>query len=167
MALGLLTSWEVDQFIEEVSIRPTLWLGKERLWVRRRFGEHQLAVKFISEQTLFRAYTKTLSTQTQQEAERYTEWLVTKFTSYGDRKRVEGVILSHLERWEGDRTKIEELAIEIMRPLLTESPTEHMEEEHQVEVQETVFSPLPVPQIVRLPQPVKRSRYLQNLLKGK
>lgn len=164
MALRILTSWEVDEFIGEVSIRPTMWLGKAKLWVRRRAGEHQFAVKFVEEEpSRFRVYVKTLSTQTQEEAERYVEWLVNKLTSYGDRKRIERILLRSLRS--GESLNIEELAIEITKPSEEEPVME--EEEHTVEVEvPQVFTPLPVPRVLSVPPP-KRSRYLQNLLKGK
>lgn len=164
MALSTLTSWEVDEFVGEVSIRPTMWLGKARLWVRRRFGEHQFAVKFVLEGTLYRVYVKTLSTQTQEEAERYVEWLVNKFTSYSDRKRVERLLTYHLNNGKVD---VVELAIEIMSPTL-EEPIVIEEEEHQQPEADPpeVFTPLLVPKVVYVAHP-KRSRYLQNLLKGK
>lgn len=161
-----LTAWEVEEFVEEVSIRPVLWFGKGHLWVRRREGEHQFAVKFVKQsdhKDLYTVYVRVLNVQPQEEVDRYVDWLLTRLTSLGERLRIQRYLEHRLIGWdEGGSTDFEEMAIEICRPHGVQ-PAEAVEEPSVcVEAQEPSR---PTTQEVRAPT-VRRSRYLQNLLKG-
>lgn len=162
-----LTSWEVEEFVEEVSIRPVLWFGKGHLWVRRREGEHQFAVKFVHREDhkdLYTAYVRVLNEQPQEEVDRYVDWLLTRLTSLGERLRIQSYLGRRLFGWdEGGSADFEEMAIEICRPHGVQ-PAEVEEPSVCVEVEAQEPSRESTPPA--LAPTVRRSRYLQNLLKG-
>lgn len=84
-----LTAWEVEELLEQLRLRPALWMGKDLLWVRRTSRGNELALKFIRENTYLTLHTRALNPEIPQEqAERYTLWLLNKFTSYEKRMKI-------------------------------------------------------------------------------
>lgn len=147
----ILTLWEVEEFIAEVKQRPSIWMGKDMLWVRRLAGENQFALKFVLEDTMYTLYVRVLSPKEREvDVERYVDWLLRKFTSYAWRKEVEGYLGNRLAGW-GDEGKIREMAMHVCAP-----SSRDLHQEPQVPV---VKEEEPQP-------PAKRSRYLEHLLKG-
>lgn len=111
-----LTSWEVEEFISELQQRPRRWLGKDKLWIRRRNGENEFAIKFINglPHDMSTLYIKVLNGQDEQQVQRYVEWLLSKFTGHKDRKTLEQYL--SLELPGCSKETIERISRNIHRP---------------------------------------------------
>lgn len=175
--MNSISSWEVGEFIEQVQLRPTIWFGKDMLWVRKRDGENELAVKFVRDEGVKRSvaemcnvYVKPLSGGEGEiavdAAERYVEWLLLKLTSFGWRTKVEQMLRETLKVRGVSEDEISELALRITAPenfSLPASPTVIL-----------AFPVGPTPASISIAEttthepekPRVLSRHLQNLLRG-
>lgn len=160
-----------------MQIRPVLWLGKDLLWVRKREGHQHFAVKFVEALPDYRiemrydVVVKPLGTCSPAEAEKHVEWLLRKFTSYGWRQRVEEYLRIRLVGWdEGNTDDIAEMARVICRPEgHVQEPITQISYVPEREVPQYRVTDAPLAQLDSsdaIPKP-RRSRYLENLLKGK
>lgn len=90
----IVTHWEVEEFVEQMSVRTSLWFGKERLWIRRFQGENLYAVKFVNglPRDMSTAHAKGLGQLSDEEARKRLERVLLEFTSYSERLRVRAIL---------------------------------------------------------------------------
>lgn len=141
-----LTCWEVEQLVDELSVRKRLWYGHDRLWVRRRDGNNFFALKLVNglPDGLSAVYVRPMSDgATQDECERYVRWLIDRLTTYPFRMQVQQLLESQVAS--SDIARI--LALQIS------SLSERVGEEF-------ISPPTPVSEAPR-----KISRYVRNLIK--
>lgn len=153
-----LTSWEVEDLIDQISIRPATWFGKDKLWVRRRSGKNQLALKIVNGQPegMSELYVRVLDPESSlEEIERYVDWLLRVFTGYDRRKAIEAYLKSvaHLSHEQALHVALMICDPNFLGPVVTEVA------EVEVAAQKDVVAPTTVVATA------KRSKYLQNLLK--
>lgn len=156
-----LTRWEVEEFVEQALQRPTLWMGKDILWVRRRHGVNKLALKFVNglPNDMSTLYVRVLDpTESEAEVERYVDWLLSKFTSYAWRMRVEEILLQ-------EGVADEHVALIARRICADSSQVSSTSPHTDVKSLSAVAVVPPSPPVeVQKPSPLK-SKYLQNLLR--
>lgn len=191
METQILAEWEVQEFIEQVQVRPSLWFGKDRLWVRKKEGQNLFAVKFVNgimaypvhapvgKISLSSVIVKPLgSTPVAQEVcDLHVKWLLSKFTGYGWRKDLETYLGLRLAGWdEGNVDDIRDIALVATMPssfaessvtVTTAIPTIPAErKQYHVDTDAVTesegSSDAQAPKTYVAP----KSRYLQNLLKG-
>lgn len=207
MTLPTCTPWEVEEFIEQMLLRPGLWFGKNKLWVRKVEGQNAFAVKFVNSlpDNMYAVHVKHLGhvEYTQETAEEYTCSLLERFTSYGERKKIEDYLTASIDPNAGEWSFSKDIAVlarEIAQLGLAgvNEPTFNLEpitRDRRVSPMEGVYGlrnsrsdnrgpdgPDPIhplhsdkhrstpredPPTAEKPPEVRRSRYLQNLLKGK
>lgn len=165
--MHILTKWEVEEFIEELQLRDTMWLGKDKLWVRRHHGENLFALKFINGQPhhMSAMYVKALHAEWPQErAERYSQWLLNKLSTYAWRKRTEEYLRLQLTPYNVPHEVIEEMARVLCAP--------QQDKQQDAELQSPIlyaFAQEPPPaasNVVPITTPTTRSKYMQRLLNG-
>lgn len=87
-----ITESEASEFVDEVQLRPHLWFGRDRLWVRKEGTQNLLAVKFLNGQVdhLLDVHVVGLRGGTEQSAaERYVSLMLRRCTCYGRRLQIE------------------------------------------------------------------------------
>lgn len=179
----IVTAYEAEEFISQVTARPTLWLGRDKLWVRRYEHENLVAVKLVNgvPHEQYTVHVVPYDGRSQDAAERYVERLFYTLTSYGPRKRMQTYLRRKLHALglNPPQDTIERMAREICEDFIysEEAPTEvHeplVEVRQPVELRQSVVveeakAPHAIPPTPVTPSsPPKRSRHLENLLRGR
>lgn len=151
-----------------MEIRPKLWLGKDRLWLRKRDGQQHFALKFIpceDNRELSSMVVKALGECTQSAAEHHAEWFIRRFSQYAWRTQIEVYLTGRLAT--ESPYSIAEMAMECTRPdgpFLRRCVPLSFEQKEQFRVPPSEIPESKLDSSDAIPRP-KRSRYLENLLK--